>query len=308
MNPSASAGPVWSRLHLGFLSGALLALLACAGTPGPTGPSTDATVSVSTLVARAERAAATGDHSTAVAAYAEALERTPWNERLRRALASAHVERARATRASEGVFGLDAAERDLREAFRLEPADPAIRLSLAALLADRATRSIDPSKAGELRAEARELDPKLGDAGSGVRADLERRLDLAYELIERGQLEAGVLRLESLHRAHPEHPATTRLLAQSRVRQALLASERGRHSEAAEFLGRSVSVYAELPARMAEETPVREEIRSAHRGRVVAWLNAGRRSEARRALGEAAEVGFHFPELSRVAVPYGSTE
>jgi tetratricopeptide (TPR) repeat protein len=247
-------------------------------------------------VSGAEEAEAQGDLDTAIARYRQAWERDPGNDRLRRALVAAYVERARRVRAEEGVSGLEAAERDLRAARQLAPEDPAVRQSLAALLADRATREMSQEKAQALRDEARGLDVGLSRTGEDYRPRVERRLDLAFELVERGQLDAGIERLEAIHAEHPGYPAATRLLGRSLARKALLRAERGRHAEAGALLDRAVGVYAELES----PSELRDEIRGVHHNRIVAWLNAARPEDAQRALAEAEQAGFRFPELARV--------
>jgi tetratricopeptide (TPR) repeat protein len=282
---------------------AWLALVSCVA-PSPS-PNTEAPepVTVAILVSRAEEAGEKGDLDVAISAYGEALERTPWNDRLRRTLAAAHAERALRTRAEQGVFGLDSAERDLREAFQLDPELDNVRQNLAVVIVERAIREMDPERARQLREEAYGLDPEVAEAGRGFRADVERRLDLAYQLVERGQLDAGIERLESLHADHPDHAPTTRLLGQVLVRKATLRAERGRHEEAGSLLDRAIRVYGGQASggspTAATEPGLREEMKSAHRSRVVAWINAGKLENARSALEEAETAGFRFPDLRR---------
>ena len=279
----------------------LVTLLACL-TPSPPAPQRGTEpVTVDVWVRRAETAEAGGDYDTAILAWKEAHARTPWNPRLARALAAAYVFRAEETRAQEGVFGLESAEGDLREARRLLPDDPTIRQNLATLLVERSVREMDPDRARTLRDEARSLDPELAQLGEGSRADIERRLDLAYELLQRGQVDAGIERLESLHTAHPEYAPTTRLLAQALVRKGVMRAERGRHHETGPLLDRAVGLYADLAAqgKYADHPEFAEERRVVHRGRVVAWINASRPEAARQALADAERAGFPFPDLSR---------
>jgi tetratricopeptide (TPR) repeat protein len=281
---------------------ALLTLLACIGPTAPPETRPPDPVTPSELVSGAERAQARGDLDTAIDQYREASRRDPSNDRLRRTLAATYVERARRVRAEQGVFGLEGAERDLREAWRLEPDDPAIRRSLASVLVDRAVREMSPDRAQSLREEARRLDAGISRAGQDYRPELERRLDLAFELVERGQLDAGIERLEAICAEHPDHPAATRLLGQSLVRKALLRAQRGRHAEAGGLLDRAVKVYAVLEIGRSDSgapSALRDEARDAHRNRIVAWLNAARPENAQRALADAEQVGFRFPELAR---------
>jgi hypothetical protein len=133
------------------------------------------------------------------------------------------------------------------------------------------------------------------------RPDIERSLDLAYEIVEHGPIDLGIEQLEALHASHPEHAATTRLLAQALERNALLHAERGQHEESARLLGRAVGLYAELVSRGSAsggDAGVRGELERAHRSRVVAWLNASRPAEARGALDEAERAGFRFADLA----------
>jgi tetratricopeptide (TPR) repeat protein len=281
-----------------------VAILSCAA-PAPSPPTPDPAAgrtTVGTLVTRAEKAREDGDFDTAIEAYREALERTPWNTRLQNALATTHAERAIHTREEEGVFGLEAAERDLREAHRVAPERADIRRNLAVVLVERAVRESDPERAAALREEAGGLDPEIATLGEGPRPDIERRLDLAYELVERGQIDMGIRRLEALHREHPEDAATARLLAQALSRKAALRADRGRQTEAAELLDRAVEVYADLVAVLPpdERDPsITEEIRATHHNRIVSWLNASRPEAATRALEDAERAGFEFPELAR---------
>jgi tetratricopeptide (TPR) repeat protein len=253
-------------------------------------------------VTRAEKAREDGDFDTAIEAYREALERTPWNTRLQNTLATTYAERAIRTRDEEGVFGLEDAERDLREAHQVAPERADIRRNLSVVLVERAVRESDPERADALREEARALHPEIASLGEGDRPDIERRLDLAYELVERGQIDMGIRRLEALHREHPDDVPTARLLAQSLSRKAALRAERGSQSEAAELLDRAVEVYADLVAAFPPDdvdASITEEIRATHHNRIVAWLNASRPDAATRALEDAERAGFDFPELTR---------
>lgn len=249
------------------------------------------------MVERAERALAEGDYETAIAAYTAARARTPWNDRLRVALVGVYAERARTAHARGDLEGVLQAESDLRSALELAPDDLVLRRSLAVVLADRANRSMEPEVAARFRAEARSLDPEAEHAVPAGRPDVERRLDLAYELLERGQLEAGIFRLEGIYRDHPDHPGVASLLAQALVRQGNGHEDAGDHAAAAESFERAVAVYAESGAcqRPCDDPGVR----LAHNNRIVAWLNASRPEEARRALAEAGELGLSFPRLER---------
>lgn len=265
------------------------------------------TQGVGLLVQGGEQAFDRGDYDEAIAAYAEALDRMPWNDRLVANLAAAYAERARRAREHPGVKPLERAEADLRSAVRLRPDDPVLQANLAVVLVERANRVMDPTLAGELRAEARRLNSGV-EAGVGlVQPLLERRIDLAFELLERGQLEAGILRLQALRRDYPESREVAMLLGQALARQATKLDARGEYAPAAEAFGRAVAVFAELGAcepAPCEPAPCDErEIRLAHHNRIVAWLNADRPADARAALLEAEAAGLEFPRLRRALAP-----
>ena len=171
--------------------------------PSQVEPEQASTESVAPVVTRAERAMERGDYDTAIAGYAEALERTPWNTRLSTALVSAYAARA-AHPAQSGRPGLQAAEADLRTALSIAPDDPSVRRSLAAVLLDLSSHEEDPERSLALRMEARRHAPKLEANTPVVQLALERRLDLAFDLVERGQLDAAIDRLEQLHGEYPE--------------------------------------------------------------------------------------------------------
>ena len=161
--------------------------------PSQVEPEQASTESVAPVVTRAERAMERGDYDTAIAGYAEALERTPWNTRLSTALVSAYAARA-AHPAQSGRPGLQAAEADLRTALSIAPDDPSVRRSLAAVLLDLSSHEEDPERSLALpRMEARRHAPKLEANTPVVQLALERRLDLAFDLVERGQLDAAMI-------------------------------------------------------------------------------------------------------------------
>lgn len=237
-----------------------------------------------------------GDYDTAVASYRAALERVPGDDLLESALVSAYVARARRRRAS-GVSGLEGAEGDLRLALALRPDDASLRRSLAVVVLDRASREADPARAKAMRAEALALEPELGASLLDVSLVVERRLDLAYELIERGQVDAGIEELERLERDRPDHPEVTRLLAQAYVYRAGTRAQRSRFAEAGADLDRAVERYA----RIAPCDGVRcdaEELRRSHHNRVVAWIEAEDAARARAALSDARAAGLSFPALA----------
>ena len=244
------------------------------------------------MIERAERSMERGDFDAAIAAYAEAVEATPWNTRVVRALAAAHVARGARWRV-EG--SLPAAETDLRRAQELQPDDPAIRRDLAVVLIERADRDMDEARAARLRAEAVALAPDLADS-SPVNALLERQLELAFELIERGQLEAGVARLEWLSFDYPDEPRVRRLQAQAEVGLGSRLYERRNFAGAAEHYGRAVELYSGCSARVC----AREEVTLAHQNRIVALVESSQPREARAALERAEARGMRFPELRAV--------
>jgi len=279
------------------LVAALAFAAACASTEGrPTAPEASAE-GISPLVTRAEQAAAAGDYDTAVAAYEEAFARTPWNERLRDHLAAAYAQRSERARARGGKADFMAAEADLRAAVALRPADPVLRRNLAVVLSERAGRSRG-EEAEQLRAEALALDPQAGATVPAGAEELERRLDLAHDLVQRGEVEAGLLELEQMFAEHPEYPGVGRLYAQALVREGVERQDRGDFEGAGAAFGRAVSVYAELDA-CAKRPCEDPDVRTAHHDRIVNWIHADRDDDARAALAEAEAAGLRFPELRR---------
>ena len=280
----------------------LLALLPACGANGPPEPDASRPASVGPIVEEAEAKRAAGDLDGAIAGYEEALERTPWNDRIRHSLAMTHAEKAQRWRARRH---LPPAERELRVALELLPDDPSLRHNLAVVLIERANLDLDPEQAAARRAEALELAPDLAALQSEVDAGLERRLDLAFELLERGQTEAGIARLESLRRSYPDAPEVSGLLAQALVRQAGMQARNGSYEAAGATLDRAVAVYTSMPdcAAPAWSGCTRDDASLAHHNRVASWLHAGERARARDALAEANAVGLSFPELERTLAP-----
>jgi tetratricopeptide (TPR) repeat protein len=258
-------------------------------------------MSVGELVERAEEARDRGDSDTAIESFREALERTPWNDRIRKALAVSLADRAERSRASGKFIGVAAAEKDLREALSLEPEDPTLRRNLGVVLLDLASRSMDPERAAALAAEGRALlpegEPEIGTAD----ALRERRLDLAMELVERGQIEAGIGRLAALHAERPSDVEIGLLLARAHSRAGAVLIEQQRLEAAAEAYDRAVAVLAGFdPTRLPPN-----ELERTHRNRVTAWVNAYRLDAARAALDDAERAGFLFPHLRRAVDPRG---
>ena len=231
---------------------------------------------VGPLVQSAEQAFDRGDYDAAIAAYVEALERTPWNDRLVANLVAAYAARAESAREQPGVEPLERAAADLRRALELRPDDPLLRANLARVLVEQANRV-------------------------GERPLLERRLDLAFELLERGQLEAGIFRLEALRRDYPESRSAALLLGQALGRLASQLEAQAEHASAAESFGRAVEVLAEICPCPPGESAACDgaELRLAHHNRIVSWINADRPADARAALLEAEAAGLEFPRLRR---------
>jgi tetratricopeptide (TPR) repeat protein len=269
------------------------ALAGCASRPPQQEPVPEG---IGPVVARAEAAEAEGDHDAAIAAWSEALERTPWNERLRGRLASAYAARAAGARSKGSAAALLRAETDLRAARELVPEDATVRRNLALVLAERAARGADPAEAERLRQEAAALAPTAIAATAGLGGDVERRLDVAHALVERGQLEAGLLDLEPLWREHPGRQDIGRLYAQTLLRQGVARQEQGDFEGAGAAFDRALEVLRALGvcrARPCDDA----DVRAAHYDRVVNWLNADRIDVARRALADAEGIGLRFPEL-----------
>lgn len=279
---------------------AALALALCASlVPGcaseSAGPEQRASEGVAPVIARAERAMARGDHAAAIAGYRAALERTPWNTRLERALVAAYAARAEQSR-HDGVAGLVAAEDDLRKALEIAPDDAALRRSLAAILIDLSAQVRDPERSAALRSEARSYAPELESRIPVVQLGVERRMDMALELITRGQLDAGIDRLERLHADYPERADLARLLAQARVRKGNELAARQDYGNAGSSFDEAVALYAALLPCDGSRCAA-EELSTAHRNRIVARLSAARLDEAREALAEAERLGLDFPML-----------
>ena len=287
----AAATPRWvARTSLSLL----VALAACAK---PAAPPPEAKVPTPALLERAERSRSRGDYDAAIRDFAELVERIPWNERAKEALAATYADRAASAR---DAGKLPKAEEDLRQAVAVLPKDANHRRNLAIVLYERASFENDPQKATGLRAEAKSLAPDLDLGNVPQSAALERRLDMAFDLVQRGQIEAGIQTLEKIHRDYPEDRSTARLLAQALVKHAAEFSDRKNYPAAGGVLDHAVEIYAKiLPCDGKNCKP--EELRLAHHNRVVAWLNAYKADEARRALEDAEKVGLKFPDL-RTAV------
>ncbi len=265
-----------------------------AGAASPAEPSSVA--GIAPLVEQAEAHRARGEQDAAIALYREALHRTPWNERLKQALATTYAERAETAR---GAKNLGQAEADLRSAVEIAPGDPNLARNLAVVLNERAAREYDLERAASLRQEARALAPEVTAAFPEREAPLERRLDLAYELIQKDQLDAGIDGLERLRKERPAERSVGHLLAQAYVKRADAHSTRRDFEAAGTDLDRAVAVYGETFPRCGPPDCKLEEIEMAHWNRVVAWINASRAETARRALTDASAQGFSFVDLER---------
>jgi len=273
------------------------ALAACGGS-GTGGPAaSDADRGVAPIVERAEAAKASGDLDAAIHGYEEAAKRTPWNKQLTSQLVAAYAERAeRERRKPGGAAGLALADADLHAAHALAPDDAAITRSLAAILLERAAFEADDALAAKLRAEAAALAPDLAAQHPDVRLPVERRIDLAYDLIDQGNLAAGIDQLESLVREYPKNPKATRLLAQALVRLGGEQTETRDYDGAHASYTRAVGLYALLLPCDGTRCDS-AELELAHRNRILGALFAQRDAEARAALREAEAVGLHFDDL-----------
>jgi tetratricopeptide (TPR) repeat protein len=289
------ATPVALLLRVSFLT--LLSACGVSGTKVEGGDAPEA--GVGPAIERAEAAKASGDLDGAIQGYGAALDRTPWNTRLRSQLVAAYTERAEKERRKPGgPKGLALAEKDLRAAHALAPDDATVTKSLAAILVERAAFESDDALAAKLRAEAAQLSPETVAANPEVRLPVERRIDLAYDLIDQGNIDAGVDQLDALVREYPHNPKAARLLAQALVRLG------GQQTEARDYDGARVSFTraVELYARLLPCDGARcdsTELELAHRNRILSLLDAQRVDEARAARREAEALGLHFDDLRK---------
>jgi TolA-binding protein len=274
------------------------ALAACGASGTPTGDEA-ADAGVGPVVERAEAAKANGDLDAAIQGYAKAVERTPWNTRLKSQLVAAYAERAEKERRKPGgAAGLALAEKDLRDAHALAPDDAAVTRSLAAILVERAAFEADDDLAAKLRAEATQLSPEVAAAQPEVRLPVERRIDLAYDLIDRGNLDAGIDQLDSLVREYPHNAKAARLLAQALVRLGGEQTESRDYDGAKASFTRAVELYAQiLPCDGTRCDSA--ELALAHRNRILSALDAQRLSEAKAARREAEALGLRFDDLQQ---------
>jgi tetratricopeptide (TPR) repeat protein len=285
-------------------SRALVALFACLSMQGGCGlfgrkAAEEPERGVAPILDRAAAAAEAGEWDAAIEGYSQALERTPWNTRFVRLLAVAHAERAAETRRERsGAEGLDAAEKDLRRAVELDPADPVFRRNLGIVLLEHASYERDPARAAALRAEGAALAPDAAEALPDLQRDVERSLDLAVDLIERSQLEAAIVQLEQLRGEYPERADVVSLLAQANVRAGNEEVTRRESRRAVAFFQRAVALYAEIdPCDGGRCTA--DEQRVAHQNLIVALYESGDPVSARKALDAAEAAGMSFPGLAK---------
>ena len=295
--PRHAADSLASRLRALCLAALAVAGAACGGG-GPSDAARDsAAAGVAPIVARAEAAAASGDLDAAITGYSEAVERTPWNTSLRSQLVAARTKRAEAKRRKPGgAAGLELAEKDLRAAHELEPDDETVKRSLAAILVERAAFERDDALAEKLRAEATELSPELAAQTPAVRLPVETRLDLAYDLIDRGSIDAGIDQLRAVVHEYPQNAKAARLLAQALVRLGTQQTQSRDFDGAGESFTQAVEQYARLlPCDGARCDSA--ELELAHRNRILSALDSGRVDLARSALQEAEAIGLRFDDL-----------
>ena len=283
-----------------FLRISFVALLAACGTSGTKTDVADAPeAGVGPAIERAEAAKASGDLDGAIQGYAAALDRTPWNTRLKSQLVAAYSERAEKERRKPGgPKGLALAEKDLRAAHALAPDDGTVTKSLAAILVERAAFESDDALAAQLRAEAAQLSPETAAANPEVRLPVERRIDLAYDLIDQGNLDAGIDQLDALVNEYPHNPKAVRLLAQALVRLGGEQTEAHDYDDARASFTRAVELYARLlPCDGGRCDSA--ELELAHRNRILSLLDAQHPDEARAARREAEALGLHFDDLRK---------
>ena len=285
-------------LHRACLTLSCVLVVACAQPEG--GPAAPAEAAgVAPIVARAEAAIASGDLDSGIDSYRDAFERTPWNTRIASSLVAAYVARAEQKRVKPGGSrGLALADADLRAALAISPGDSELGRSLAVVLLERAAMARDDAEVERLREEARGLAPELTAQTPVVRLSVERRLDVAYDLLERGQLDAGLDQLEALLREYPQSSEASRLLAQALVRKGSLQTQRADYAGARQSYARAVELYAQLsPCDGTRCDPA--ELELAHRNRISSALDSGSFDAARAALAEAEGLGLAFPDLER---------
>jgi len=156
----------------------------------------------------------------------------------------------------------------------------------------------DDAVAADARAEATALAPDLAAQAPATRLPVERRLDLAYELIQGGNLDAGIDQLQAVVRAYPNNPQAAQMLAQALVRLGTDQTQSHDYDGARESFTVAVSLYARLlPCDGARCDS--SELELAHRNRILSSLDAQRFDAARAALAEAEAIGLQFPDLKK---------
>ena len=296
--PSRATYSVAGRLRALCLS--LLAVTGAACGGAASDPAREsAAQGVAPIVARAEAAQASGDLDQAIDGYSTAIERTPWNERLRSQLVAAYTQRAEAKRKKPGgAKGLALAEHDLRSAHELAPDDETVKRSLAAILIERAAFERDDTLAAELRAEANTLAPELAAQNPERRLPVETRIDLAFDLIDRGSIDAGIDQLRALVREYPTNAKARRLLAQALVRLGTDQTQSRDYDGAAASFSEAVEQYAQMLPCDGQRCDS-SELELAHRNRIISAMDAGRIDLARAAFAEAKAIGLNLADLEK---------
>ena len=203
------------------------------------------------------------------------------------------------------------AEADLRAAHELAPDDAAVKRSLAAILLERSAFEADDAVAAEA---ARRGEPSSRPTWRRRRPPSacrsRRRLDLAYELIDRGNIDAGIDQLRAVVREYPQNPQAARLLAQALVRLGTQQTQSRDYDGARESFTEAVELYARLLPCDGTRCDS-SELELAHRNRILSALDAqrcdaargGARRRPRRSGSHFPDLEKRWPELSRAADP-----
>ena len=110
------------------------------------------------------------------------------------------------------------------------------------------------------------------------------------EIIQRGQLAAGIDQLERLVARNPDHQQARLLLARAQVNQANEFGGRENFKAAGALLDRAVETYAALEDPTGVCQP--GEIETLHRNRVRVWRRAGMADRIEAALDDAQAAGL----------------
>jgi len=294
--PSRATHSVAACLRALCLAAVAIAGAACGGAASDPARES-AAAGVAPIVARAEAAQSSGDVDGAITGYSAALERTPWNGRLRSQLVAAYTQRAEAKRKKPGgAKGLALAEQDLRSAHELAPDDSTVSRSLAAILIERAAFERDDTLAAQLRAEANQLSPDLAAQNPERRLPVETRIDLAFDLIDRGSIDAGIDQLRAVVREYPSNTKARRLLAQALVRLGTDQTQSRDYDGAAASFSEAVEQYAQMLPCDGQRCDS-SELELAHRNRIISAMDAGRVDLARSAYAEAKAIGLSLDDL-----------